>query len=449
MEPACASIINALARDDFAIGDAVWTEEVENARRHFSWIHPEDGFVLIAQEEPMAYAAYTLVGLSLSFSLLLANPQWGSSEWEQLAAQCTPAHFFGTVPQGVFAGTVDRLPAHLRGCLAVATGGSGGRLKFCIHNLDTLSNAAFAVSAFFELEAMRSVCVLPLYHVSGLIQVIRSAVSGGNIAFISSRKWMKSATYPYFNDWQISVVPTLLRRWLAEPFMVKKLRAFSHIFTGGASTDRNLLTSALHVGLRVCPCYGMTETAAMILAVRPQDVSEHGLAGEVLPHARLELAGEEIFVRATSLHRGYLHEVLKVDTLSPLIEYATGDTGEALTNGRWLIHGRLDTAINTGGEKVYPHEVEQCLKEHLQIEQVCVLGLEDGDWGRKVACAYVVRSGSHVSENELQDWLRTRLANYKLPKAWLRLEHLPENDRGKVDIARIREKFFKFLNQHQ
>ncbi|TMB11536.1 MAG: hypothetical protein E6J65_26795, partial [Deltaproteobacteria bacterium] len=111
--------------------------------------------------------------------------------------------------------------------------------------------------------------------------------------------------------------------------------------------------------------------------------------------------------------------------------FRTGDLGELDARGRLIVHARRGDLIVSGGENVYPAEVEAALLEHPAVREAAVLPASDERWGQ-VGLAYVVTT---ASDGELRDFLRTRLAKYKVPARFVRLRELPRNAAGKVDRA--------------
>lgn len=438
-----------------------WSGYVQRARVCVLGVDADSSIGLICERNPFAYAALCLAALAESRAVVLGNPHWGAHEWNALRAQFSASSncplvrlrledepsvgseqgFADVFPCDVNTGLDSSsicLPESLQGSVAIATGGSGGGLKFCVHTLSTLTESVMATQRYFALDTLNSVCCLPLYHVSGYMQLVRAALTGGRIALVSTQEWQE-VEIPESESWQISLVPTLLRRAAKQSHTLECLRAFSHVFVGGAQVDGAWLQQLSAEGVRLCPVYGMTETAAMVVATRPEDLSRWGVLGEALPHTRVAIEQGQIVLSCQSLMRGYLHELLSGIRPINHNRWATGDAGSLDPDGRLAVLGRLDHAINTGGEKVYPHEVEQVLRTHPALDEVCVFGVADADWGTRVVCAYTSRSDENVEVECLKTWLRSRLSPWKVPKQWLSLPALPINDRGKIDLVALRK----------
>jgi fatty-acyl-CoA synthase len=136
-----------------------------------------------------------------------------------------------------------------------------------------------------------------------------------------------------------------------------------------------------------------------------------------------------IFVGNDLLFTGYTGGGSKA-TVGGLM--ATGDTGHVDDRGRLFVDGRDDDMIVSGGENVFPSEVEDLLAEHPAIAEACVVGVPDERWGQRLRACVVVASGALVTAEEVKDFVRDRLATYKVPRDVVFLDELPRNATGKV-----------------
>jgi fatty-acyl-CoA synthase len=111
---------------------------------------------------------------------------------------------------------------------------------------------------------------------------------------------------------------------------------------------------------------------------------------------------------------------------------ATGDVGHFDHNGRLFIDGRDDEMIVSGGENVFPAEVEELLTEHEAIEEAAAIGVEDEQFGQRLKAFVVLRDGAELTEDQIKDYVRDNLARYKVPREVVFVESLPRNPTGKV-----------------
>ena len=239
----------------------------------------------------------------------------------------------------------------------------------------------------------------------------------------------------------LSLVPTQLHRLLEDPTAAGWLRQFRAVFLGGAAAWPALLERAREARIPLAPAYGMTETAAQVCCLQPDEfLSGRSGVGRALPHARLSVVDDDeqpvaagkvgrIRIESEALFLGYEGELGRRGE-----SYLTADLGSMDDDGYLTISGRADDAINTGGEKVMPTEVEAAIRAAGLAEDVAVCGRPDPEWG-EVVCALVVTS-NFPGEVEARKRLRPRLAPHKMPRHWVLVEKVPRNALGKLDRRR-------------
>ncbi|MDP0495177.1 MAG: AMP-binding protein [Verrucomicrobiota bacterium JB024] len=393
--------------------------------------------VLLAESEPEAFLGGLLAAVAAGAPVFLANPAWRENEWAQVAAQLKPARTWGEVPLPTVAdGTALRLSGpDLRpfaGHILIPTGGTGGRVRFAAHTWETLGAAAGGYAAFFHAQPVHAWCVLPLWHVSGLMQAVRTFRTGGRLVLGDYREMAAPAPgMPGREAFHLSLVPTQFGRILAREGGADWLRGFGLILLGGAALPEDLQAAARAAGLRVAGSYGMTETAAMVAAQRPEDfLAGEPLAGEVFPHAQVTVEDGEITIRAASLFRGYYpeHPTLRA-------EFRPGDEGLLDSQGRLRVIGRRDRLIISGGEKIDPLEVEAAIRRLAPGAEALVTGEPDPDWGQRVIA--LVAGVDEAGLKALEQALRGHLQPACLPKRWVLVEALPLKPNGKLDRMRL------------
>jgi o-succinylbenzoate---CoA ligase len=340
-----------------------------------------------------------LAAVSLEMPVFLADPRWGEVEQQQ---------FTDLIVQGI----------PLPGTIMIPTGGTSGQLKLAIHSPATLSAAVQGFQEFYGVAQINSHCLLPLHHVSGLMQLWRSIATNGHFT-------TNQAVPGSF----ISLVPTQLQRWL--PSRSDWLRSFKTVIIGGAPAAVNLLAEARAAQIPLSPSYGATETAAMITALPVADFLAGSVGcGQPLPHADLRIQAEtgRIEIKSPSLMLGYYPKLRE-----PQEYWLTDDLGEFDELGNLQIIGRESQKIISGGEKIFPEQVEAAILATGLVTDVCVLGIPDAEWGDRVVACYV---GS-VEPLVLQIAVADRLAAFKRPKDWFALAEIPRNSQGKVDRQRL------------
>ena len=402
---------------------------------------PTDAVILINEVEPSRWLAYFWAGLLANAAIILANPSWRQQEWQQVAQQLSPDIILGNSPPVSFD------PSHQRpdpGQILIATGGTSGQIKFVIHTWTTLTASAQGFLAHFQQWPVNSYCVLPLYHVSGLMQALRVWLSEGQLVTQSFKQL--EAGYRLVapdHSWFISLVPTQLQRLIQTPATVQWLAQFHAILLGGAPAWPDLLAQTQQ--LPIALTYGMSETAAQVATLRPQEFRRGDRSsGAPLPHVTLVIHERssqplstdtvgQIALQTPALGLGYWPDIRFTQTW-----FYTDDLGYLDERGHLHVVGRSSQKIITGGENVFPAEVEAALLATGLVKDVCVVGLPDQVWGQVVAAFYVVTSGM-PSPRQIKHALKPLLSSYKHPKRWRVTHKIPRNAQGKVNRSRVKQ----------
>lgn len=319
-----------------------------------------------------------------------------------------------------------------RGWLCIATGGSSGVVRFARHDEGTLMAAVRGFCAHFGLERVNAVDVLPACHVSGLMARVRSAATGGRHVSWSWKE-LHAGNRPQLAagaDWVLSLVPSQLRRLLEQADAVEWLRRFRIIFLGGGPTWPELADAAAAARLPIAMSYGLTETAAMVAAQRPEEfLAGDRSCGVALPHARIAIQSDGVVrVAGESVFRGYFPES------NDAREVITEDLGRIDEHARLQILGRRDTVIVTGGKKVHPAEVERALMASGEFTDVAVIGVPDAEWGEAVIACYPAMENCAPNLAVAVQ----ALAGYQRPKRFVPLATWSRNAHGKIDRRALR-----------
>jgi len=369
--------------------------------------------MVVEEADPRRFQAAFAQAVAGAGPVFLADPAWRATERAALAETLRG-------PSDGPAGS---------GWLMIPSGGTSGALKFARHDQDTLAAAVGGFCAHFETERVDCVGVLPLHHVSGLLAWLRTVLTGG-VYVPWDWKRLEGGEWPTWTDsgWRtLSLVPTQLQRLLASPESVEWLRGFAAVFVGGGPVWPELAQAARAARLPLSLGYGMTETAAMAVALRPREFLAGGEGcGSALPHMRVTLAEDgRIALSGESLFRGYYPDWRSERTL------LTDDLGRFDARGSLHILGRRDAVIISGGKKVDPAEVEQALRASGEFADVAVLGLPDPEWGEVVVACYPASQPAPDS---------APLAGFKHPRRIVALADWPRNAQGKLSRAELRRR---------
>ncbi len=301
------------------------------------------------------------------------------------------------------------------------------------------------------VPADRWLLCLPLFHVGGLSILFRSVIGG--FAVELHERFDPAAVNRAIDEGAtlLSVVGTMLWRMLEErgerPYP-PHLRA---VLLGGGPAPRPLLERSAVLGVPVLQTYGLTETASQLATLAPEDAQRKlGSAGKPLYPNELRIVREdgspaapeepgEITVRGPVVTPGYWR---RPDLTARALRDGwlwTGDLGYLDEEGYLTVLDRRDDLIVTGGENVYPAEVEAVLLAHPAVAEAAVVGIPDVEWGQRVVAAVVLRPGAKVSAAELAGWCRERLAGYKVPRAFRFVSELPRTESGKLQRWAVRQ----------
>jgi O-succinylbenzoic acid--CoA ligase len=271
----------------------------------------------------------------------------------------------------------------------------------------------------------RYLAPLPLFHVGGIAILFRCALAGAETilhprfdAEACARDLGEGATHASF-----------VAQTLARVLEVRSRFPSALALVGGGPVPADLLRRARTAGLEVVQTYGLTEAASQVACERPGE-ADGRTAGLPLPGTSIRIGtGGGIEVRSPTLMLGYLGE-------APLGEWlTTGDLGEIDARGRLVVHARRTDLIVSGGENVYPAEVEAALLSHPAVSDAAVVPWPDPSLGQIGCAAVVARTG--VSERDLESHLRERLAGFKVPRRYVFLPALPRAESGKLDRAAL------------
>lgn len=324
------------------------------------------------------------------------------------------------------------------------TSGTTGKPKGV---LQTFGNHFYsAVSSALNLglsSADKWLCVAPIFHISGFSIIMRGLIYGMTVRLVE--KFRAEEIERILANETVTIMSVV-------PFMLKKLiqqqnktnthynSAFRCMLLGGGTIDRETLETCLQRSIPVVQCYGMTETCSQIVALRSADaLLKLGSVGQPLFSTQLKLSKDgEILLKTPALTPGYLNLPDKLP--SKMIEgwYRTGDIGHLDKEGYLYIDGRADEMLISGGENIFPQEVEQVYQRYPQINEVAVVGQNDSVWGQ-VPVAFVV-SDRRLSTTKLMNYGYEHLARYKVPQQYIFVSELPKNASGKIRRFMLREK---------
>jgi len=296
----------------------------------------------------------------------------------------------------------------------------------------------------FRARATTELCV-PMFHALGFMQAIFGIALGSTL--VIRRRFDPEVALDSLEQRRASamvVVPVMLRRIVdlgPERIAERDLSELRIIFVSGSALGKDLAQRAIDAfGPVIYNLYGSTKVAYATIAT-PEDLdADLATVGKVVPGSVVKILGEHgeelpgaergrIFVGNTSQFEGYTGGGAK-EAVGGLM--SSGDVGHFDDQGRLFIDGRDDEMIVSGGENVFPAEVEELLAGHTAIEEAAAIGVDDDTFGQRLKAFVVLRDGATLSEDEIKDYVKDNLANYKIPREVVFVDELPRNPTGKV-----------------
>ena len=298
------------------------------------------------------------------------------------------------------------MPLNDGDALVLLTSGSTGKQKQVVHTHSSIEASAKATNKALEVTAKdKWLAALPLCHIGGLSVILRARQAGiGHI-------------WPASDDLETEAINNGCTLTSLVTRQMRKIdtSVFRKVLVGGGPAPER--------PDNVWATYGMTETGSGIYYKETSGVG-HLLGGAEIEVRQTEL-GQEVFLAGPMLCRGYRQADGTVEEFGKWL--ATGDGGD-FTNGQLSIHGRLAGAISTGGETVWPEQLEKRIKQHPQVQDCLVTGEKDPEWGQRVVAT--LEATEPVEAEALRAWVTDSLPAWYVPKQVTYAE-IPRTPTGK------------------
>jgi long-chain acyl-CoA synthetase len=334
------------------------------------------------------------------------------------------------------------------------TGGTTGNPKGVMLSHENI-NAAIHTVVYNErsTENDRALCFLPFNHVFGQMHIMNATIlSGGCLEMLpvfdldKVLDAMKKGRVT-----KLFAVPTVYVRLLTLDGLKERLGSVRYCFSAAASMAAEVVKQwKERTGLSIYEGYGMSEAAP---TVTYNHYYRHviGSVGTEVPGVEIQLRDEsgnqveegqkgEICVRGPNIMKGYLNN--PEGTREAFWEggwFRSGDVGQLDEDGYLYIVDRIKDMIITGGENVYPREVEEILFTREEVQECAVIGLPDKEWGERVTAFIIQRPGKSFNKEELHAYLKSRLSPFKVPKEYRLVSDFPKSPAGKILKRELRK----------
>jgi len=378
----------------------------------------------------------TFVREQIAVPTAAERTEGGESAYEQLVASGdTHRHEFDISSDDV--------------CLIMYTSGTTGRPKGAMLTHRNIQWNVFNSLGFGAGIGREDITLsaAPLFHIGALgVHTLPFAYLGACTVIMETftpDKWLEAAERHHIT--KAFLVPAMWAAIAHSPSLATRdLSALTFAVSGGAPCPIVVIKALQEQGMAFTEGFGMTETAPVAACLQPEDVIDHaGSIGRPVAHMDFRIVDEqgheaptgqigELAVRGPNVFVGYWDnpeataEVFRGDW------FHTGDLGTVDEDGFYRLVDRLKDMIITGGENVYPIEVEQVIYEHPSVNEVAVVGVPDERWGEAVVAVVAPTPDSGLDPDELIEWTRARIAHFKAPRRVEIVEQLPRNATGKI-----------------
>jgi O-succinylbenzoic acid--CoA ligase len=299
--------------------------------------------------------------------------------------------------------------------------------------------------------AARWLLCMPLYHVGGLSIVLRCCLYGTTVVLqVGFDLQVVSDALDRDAITLVSLVPTMLHRLLDLRSDAPFPESVCCVLLGGAAASAQLIERCLAGNIPIALTYGLTEACSQVATATPRQTRvKPGSVGKSLNSTKVQIVNDTgellpqseigmILVSGDTVMAGYYGQPEATQEVLDDGWLRTGDLGYQDEDGDlWVVQRRTDLIVS-GGENIYPAEIEAVLTAHPAIAAACVVGMEDPEWGQQVT-ALIETRGAEVTEAEVLAYCREHLAGYKLPRAIVFTDALPCTASGKVQRGKAAE----------
>jgi fatty-acyl-CoA synthase len=331
-------------------------------------------------------------------------------------------------------------------CLLYTSGTTGRPKGVMLPHRMILWNAYNSVVSWQLREDDIAPIFTPMYHAGGLAVFLTPLFAIGGTVILHER-FDASEIWRSLERERATLlfgVPTTFQRMREAPeFETADLTSLRWAISGGAPLPRYLIDEYRRRGVVFKQGYGLTEAGVNCFAMTAEEAARKaGSIGKPMMFAEAALRNGELWLRGPHVSQGFWKQpeatAAAIDADGWL---HTGDVAHCDEEGFYYIDGRIKEMFISGGENVYPAEIENVLLQHPAIEDAAVLGVPDPTWGEAGVAFLVARGGAQPSEAELLRFLATRLARFKLPKAIRYLDALPRTPYGKLVRGELLQRY--------
>lgn len=406
--------------------------QINQAKRYLAeqGVGSEERVVIIASNS-VAYACFICACWELAVTVVPLSNKQPKSVVDKIISDVDPALIIsddlGNYPSAIELNLICSTELNLFSGVSLAdldldfdaiadiifTSGSTGDPKGVIHSLSNHYHSALGAHEIIPFNKGNIwMAALPFYHISGLSLILRALLHGGMLYFPKAGESVEDCLGEVSH---ISLVPVQLSRLLQNESSAQRMAEMDAVLVGGAPLNRVLRDKSRELGLPLFTTYGSSEMSSQITTTSGKGVFADNNSGQLLAGRELMIADDgEILVRGEVLCRGYLVNGVFEDCVDEDSWFHTNDIGRLNEGGDLFVRGRKDLMFISGGENIFPEEIESALESHPSVLRAVVVARECGEFGQRPV-AFIKFAGGELCFDELKAFLSDRIAGFKIP----------------------------------
>ena len=466
--------------------DERWTyAQLEQEIIH--WVHflqgkdckSGDRIVVLSHNQKELFAIMFACGL-LGLIYVPLNWRLSEVEWEQLLHDCeakiliydpifkNQVNRFAFVEKAEMSEKEEVQPSNLSlqevksddPWLMIYTGGTTGKPKGVVLSHEAVNtNAVNTITSWSLNEDDITINYMPLFHTGGINALSMPIIMAGGVVVVG-HKFDPEEALRATDRYKATIslfVPTMYQAMIETDYFKQSDFPSMRVFlSGGAPCPPKIYHTFHERGLAFKEGYGLTEAGPNNFFIRPELARQKiGSVGKNMLFNEVTVVRQdgspcdvnevgELYVKGNHLFTSYWNREEETKAVFSGEWFKTGDLAKYDEDGDYYIVGRKKDMIITGGENVYPQEVEHCLMSNPIIDEAAIIGVPDEKWGEKVVAFVSVTEGSYFEEEELKEFCKRMLGSFKVPKQFIVLEQLPKTDVGKIDKNKLMNYFEKY-----
>ncbi|MGN6443174.1 MAG: acyl-CoA synthetase, partial [Arthrobacter sp.] len=405
-----------------------------------------------------ASASAALEGTAVTHRLVVTadgGPEPSAATSPAAVGHSVTVEQYGEALQEAAAEPIDVAVGHDDGAMILYTSGTTGKPKGA---LLTHGNITWnCINTIVDMDLNRNdvaLMISPLFHVASLdMGLLPMLLKGATV--VLEAKFDPARVLELIREHKVTTlngVPTTFQLLCEDPgWAAADLSSLDKLTCGGSAIPRRVLDAYEDRGIGFTSCYGMTETAPGVTML-PVDRSREKAGSAGLPHFFTDVRiadpmggavaqGEvgEIQISGPNVIKEYWNRPeATAASYADGAWFRSGDMGYRDQEGFLFVSDRLKDMIISGGENIYPAEVEAVISEHNAVGSVAVIGVPDDKWGEVPLAIVTLREGESLTAEELRDFLDGRLARYKIPKSLVVVADMPRTASGKIRKMELR-----------